>query len=123
MATTGSFVTTLVIGIVAIVVVGRLLRRAGGDFLDEVYGDRTLTTSLNAMLVTLYHLLALGLLTLVANADLGFGGIQGVIAKVGIFLLVLGGVYGLALYGLATARNRRREQDAEDERRRRSPRS
>jgi hypothetical protein len=112
---TGSFVATIVVGVIAIVVVGQLLRRAGGDFLDEVYGDRTLTTSLNAMLVTLYHLLALGLLTLVATADLGFTGIQLVIAKVGIFLLVLGGVYGLALFGLATARKRRREQDAEDE--------
>jgi hypothetical protein len=119
MGSTGGFVATLVVGIIAILVVGHLLRRAGGDFLEEVYGDRTLTTSLNAMLVTLYHLLALGLLTLVASADLGFGGVQGVIARTGIFLLVLGGVYGLALFALATARNRRREEDAEDEFRRR----
>ncbi|GAA4777460.1 hypothetical protein GCM10023200_07880 [Actinomycetospora chlora] len=116
---TGVYIATLVVGVVAIVVVGQLLRRAGHDFLEEVYGDRTIATSLNAMLVTLYHLLALGLLTMVATAELGFGGAQLVVARSGFFLLVLGGVYGLALFGLATARNRRRQQDVEDGFRRR----
>jgi hypothetical protein len=63
---------------------GQLLRRLGHNFLDEVYGDRTLTTSLNALLGTLYHLFALGLLTLVALTNLGLDGIQLVIARTGI---------------------------------------
>jgi MFS family permease len=110
----GSYTVTLVVGIFVVLVVGRLLRRLGHRFLDEVYGDRTLTTSLNALLGTLYHLFALGLLTLVSAADLGLSGIQLVIARTGIFLLILGAVYGLAVLGLEAARKRRREEDLED---------
>ena len=74
-ASTASFVTTVVVGIVITLVVGVLLRRIGRDFLAEVYGDRSLSTSLNYLLVTLYYLFALGLLTLVAGADLGLAGV------------------------------------------------
>ena len=111
---TASYVVTVVIGILVVVVVGQLLRRLGHDFLREVYGDRTMATSLNALLVTLFHLFALGLLTLVAAADLGLGGVQLVITKTGIFLLILGAVYGLAVLGLETARKRRRDEALED---------
>lgn len=110
----GSYTMTLVIGIFVVLIVGQLLRRLGHRFLDEVYGDRTLTTSLNALLGTLYHLFALGLLTVVSAADLGLSGIQLVIARTGIFLLILGAVYGLAVLGLEAARKRRREEDLED---------
>jgi hypothetical protein len=112
---TGGFVATLVVGVVAVLVVGQLLRRAAHDYLEEVYGDRTRTTSLNTLLLTLFHLLALGLLTMVARADLGLDSLRLVVARTGIFLLVLGGVYALALLGLSRARSHRRDEDAEDD--------
>ena len=59
---TASYVTTVVIGIIITLVVGQLLRRVGFDFLWQVYGDRAMTSSLNDLLVTLFHLIALGLL-------------------------------------------------------------
>jgi hypothetical protein len=111
---TASYVTTVVIGIISTLVVGQLLRRVGYDFLREVLGDRTLTTSLNYLLVTLFHLIALGLVGLVSTANLGLNGVQLIITKTGIFLLVLGGVYGLVVLALTTARNRRREEGLED---------
>jgi hypothetical protein len=64
---TGSYVVTTVVGLIITVVVGRLLRPAGYDLLREVLGERSSTTSLNRLLVTLYYLFALGLLTLVAT--------------------------------------------------------
>ncbi len=118
-ASAGSYVVSLVVGIVIVIVVGQLLRRLGHNFLDEVYGDRTLTTSLNALFGTLYHLFALGLLTLVSAVNLGLDGIQLVIARTGIFLLILGAVYGLAVLGLEAARKRRQEEALEDGVRRR----
>ncbi|PVZ11057.1 hypothetical protein [Actinomycetospora cinnamomea] len=118
---TASYVVTVVIGIVIVLVVGQLLRRLGYDFLREIHGDRTRTTSLNYLLVTLFHLIALGLLTLVSTANLGLNGIQLIITKTGIFLLVLGAVYGLAVLGLETARKRRREEALEDSIRSRGP--
>lgn len=111
---TASFVTTMVVGIVITVVVGVLLRRIARDFLAEVYGDRSISSSLNYLLVTLYYLFALGLLTLVAGADLGLTGVQLIVVRIGIFLLVLGGVYGGAVLALERARSRRREEDLED---------
>jgi uncharacterized membrane protein YuzA (DUF378 family) len=112
---TASYVTTIVIGIIITLVVGRFLRRAGYDLLREVFGERTSTTSLNYLLITLYHLIALGLLTLVATSNpLGLDGIQLIITKTGIFLLVLGAVYGLTVLALAIARNRRRTEALED---------
>lgn len=117
---TASFVTTVVVGIVITLVVGVLLRRIGRDFLAEVYRDRSFSTSLTYLLVTLYHLFALGLLTLVASADLDLAGIQSVVVRIGIFLLVLGGVYGLAVLALERARSRQREETFEDDVRGRS---
>ncbi|WP_433786822.1 hypothetical protein ACQPX6_08345 [Actinomycetospora sp. CA-101289] len=113
-ASTASYVVTVVIGIIVVLVVGQLLRQLGHDFLREVYGERTVTTSLNALLVTLFYLFALGLLTLVSAADLGLGGVQLVITRTGIFLLVLGAVYALTVLGLEAARKRRREEALED---------
>src|SRR3954467_3521733 len=112
---TGSYVVTTVVGLIITVVVGRLLRPAGYDLLREVFGERKLTTSLNRLLVTLYYLIALGLLTLVATTNpCGLGGIQLIITKTGIFLLILGAVYGSTVAALAVARDRRREEALED---------
>lgn len=41
-------------------VVGQLLRRAGLDFLVEVYEDRSTARALNHLLVTLFHLIEQG---------------------------------------------------------------
>jgi hypothetical protein len=112
---TASYVTTVIIGIIITVVVGQLLLRAGYDFLIEVYDDRTLATSWNHLLVTLFHLIALGFLGLVSTANpLGLDGVQLIITRTGVILLTLGGVYGLTVLALVAARNRRRTDAFED---------
>jgi hypothetical protein len=126
-ASTPSYVITVVIGTIVTLVVGQLLRRIGYDFLIEVYEDRTLATSLNHLLVTLFHLMALGLLGIVSTANpRGINGIQLIITRTGFTLLILGGVYGLTMLALTIARNRRRKDTLEDSitahyRRRRGP--
>jgi len=112
---TGSYVVTTVVGLIITVVVGRLLRPAGYDLLREVLGERSSTTSLNRLLVTLYYLVALGLLTLVATTNpFGLNGVQLIITKIGMFLLILGAVYGLTVSALVIVRNRRRTETLED---------
>jgi hypothetical protein len=114
-ASTASYVTTVVVGIIITMVVGQLLLRVGYDFLVEVYEDRTLATSLNYLLVTLFHLIALGLVGIVSTANpIGLNGIQLIITRIGFILLILGGVYGLTVLALTTARNRRRRDTFED---------
>lgn len=112
---TASYVTTVVIGVVVTLVVGQLLRRVGYDFLIEVYDDRTVAASLNHLLVTLFHLIALGSLCLVSTTNpRGLDGIQLIITRTGIVLLVLGGVYGLTVLALTRARSRLRDDALED---------
>jgi hypothetical protein len=112
---TASYVTTVIIGIIITLVVGQLLLRVGYDFLIEVYDDRTLATSLNYLLVTLFHLFALGLVSLLSTANpIGLNGIQLIITRTGFILLMLGGVYGLTVLALTTARDRRRKDTVED---------
>jgi hypothetical protein len=112
---TPSYVITVVIGTIVTLVVGQLLRRLGYDFLIEVYEDRALAASLNYLLVTLFHLMALGLLGIVSTVNpRGIDGIQLVITRTGFTLLILGGVYGLTVLALTTARSRRRKDTLED---------
>jgi hypothetical protein len=112
---TASYVTTVVIGVVITLVVGQLLLRAGYDFLVEVYDDRTPATALNYLLVTLFHLIALGLVSLLSTANpMGLDGVQLIVTRTGFVLLMLGGVYGLTVLALTTARNRRRRDAVED---------
>ncbi|MFC5141733.1 hypothetical protein ACFPK1_26085 [Actinomycetospora rhizophila] len=112
---TASYVTTVVVGVVVTLVVGQLLRRVGYDFLIEVYDDRTVATSLNHLLVTLFHLIALGSLCLVSTTNpRGLDGIQLIVTRTGIVLLVLGGVYGLTVLALTRARSRLRDDALED---------
>src|SRR3954464_12932178 len=112
---TASYVTTVIIGIIITLVVGQLLLRVGYDFLIEVYDDRTLATSLNYLLVTLLHLFALGLVSLLSTANpIGLNGIQLIITRTGFILLMLGGVYGLTVLALTTARDRRRKDTSQD---------
>jgi hypothetical protein len=113
---TASYVTTVVIGVAVALVVGQLLRRIGFDFLAEVYEDQGTARALNHLLVTLFHLIALGLLCLVSTANpRGLDGIQLVVTRTGIVLLVLGGVYGLTVLALTRARHRLRDEALEDE--------
>jgi hypothetical protein len=112
---TPSYVITVVIGTIVTLVVGQLLRRVGYDFLIEVYEDRTQAASLNHLLVTLFHLMALGLLGVVSTANPGgLNGTQLVITRTGITLLILGGVYALTVLALTKARNRHRKDTLED---------
>ncbi|MDD7939611.1 hypothetical protein PHK61_14400 [Actinomycetospora lutea] len=112
---TSSYVTTVVVGVVVTLVVGQLLRRVGYDFLAEVYDDLTVAASLNRLLVTLFHLIALGSLCLVSTVNpRGLDGIQLIITRTGIVLLLLGGVYGLTVLALTRARSRLRDDALED---------
>ena len=112
---TASYLTTLVTGVIIAVVVGQLLRRVGYDYLRSAYAGDELTTSLNHLLLTLFHLFALGLVGVVSTAvPWGLTGVQLIVTKTGLIMLVLGGVYGLTVLALALARRRRREDAFQD---------
>jgi len=112
----GMYVTVLLIGIVITLIVGQILIRAGQEFLQEVFTDRGTARSVNRLLAVLFHLVVLGILSLISTVDVPTeGAFQTVITKIGLVLLVLGAAHGGTMLALARIRSRRREQVLEDE--------
>ncbi len=112
----GINVTVLLIGLVLTLIVGQILIRAGQEFLEEVFNSRSTARSVSRLLAVLFHLVVLGILSLISTVDVPTeGAFQTVITKIGLVLLVLGAAHGGTMLALARIRSRRREQVLEDE--------
>ena len=66
MSDTAEYITLLVISIVITVGVGRILMMSGQPFLREVFHDEQVTTSVNRLLSVLFHLITIGVLTMIS---------------------------------------------------------
>lgn len=109
MTAQAEYVVVLVIGIGLTFVVGRLLVVAGEPFLQEVFGDREVTRSVNLLLSVLFHLITLGVLAIISTVDLDLADqLQRVVVRIGVVLLVLGIAYGVSMLVLIRIRERRR---------------
>lgn len=112
----GVYVSVLVIGLALTLVVGQILMRAGQEFLQEVFDDRGTARSVNRLLAVLFHLVVLGILSIISTVDVPTEGVlETVITKIGVVLLVLGAAHGGTMLMLARIRSKRREQDLADE--------
>ncbi len=110
----GIYVTVL--GIVITLIVGQILIRAGQEFLEEVFTDRGTARSVNRLLAVLFHLVVLGILSLISTISVPTeGAFETVITKIGIVLLVLGAAHGGTILVLARIRSKRQEQALTDE--------
>jgi hypothetical protein len=91
--------------------VARTLFRNGQVFLDDAFGNERLARSVNHLLVVGFYLLNLGYATVairVSNSvDSAPSAIETLSVKVGLVLLVLGGVHFFNLYVLSRFRHRR----------------
>lgn len=97
----------LVIGVVIVLIVGRLLTRSGRRYLtNSAPGERQSAGSAATLVAVLFHLLTLGIVALLSVAPVGLSGQQGLLVRVGILLVVLALIYGVALSLL----NRRRQE-------------
>ncbi len=102
------FVTVLVIAVGLTFVVGRLLVTVGEPFLQEVFVEPKVTHSVNMLLSVLFHLITLGVLSIISAIDIDLvTSLQTIVVKVGIVLLVLGISYGVSLLVLIRIRARR----------------
>jgi hypothetical protein len=91
--------------------VGRTLFRNGQVFLDEALRDERLAASVNHLLVVGFYLLNLGYvavaLKITHSVDTPSAAMEDLAWKVGLVLLVLGGVHFFNLYVLSRFRRRR----------------
>src|SRR5215470_548577 len=91
------YVLYLAVSICLTVWVGRALHQNGRQFLAEVLPDRALAASLSRLLVVGFYLVALGGVALLLQVDVALASpadvIKAVATKVGLVLLLLGGLH------------------------------
>lgn len=93
----------IVAGIVVVIVVGQLLRFTGRRYVGGAGGAGSNVGSVATLLSTVFHLVTLGLTAIIAVLPFG-GAATGFVMRLGILLLVVGGVYGLFVGALARRR-------------------
>ena len=88
MTDTAEYITLLVISIAITIVVGRVLVVSGGPFLQEVFQDEKVTRSVNRLLSVLFHLITIGVLTMISVWTLDIGTqLQNMVVKIGMVLI------------------------------------
>ena len=116
MTDTAEYITLLVISVAVTLLVGRLLVMSGQPFLQEVFQDEKVTTSVNRLLSVLFHLITIGVLTMISVWTLDIGTqLQNMVVKIGMVLIVLGIAYGVSMLVLIRIRERRRASQIAEE--------
>ncbi len=119
----GTYLVILAIGIVIVVVMGQLLMRKAPAYLDEVYANLPQSRKVASLVIGLFHLVMLGVVFLVSSFGLASdAGIQAVLARVGVMLLLTALGYGITLLVLSWLREQEQgthqlEVEAERDRR------
>ncbi|HVW44635.1 MAG TPA: hypothetical protein VHC18_25125 [Amycolatopsis sp.] len=109
---TNAYVAFLVVGILLVVIDGQIIYHSGKRYLENAQGDSEAGASMSRLVAVLFHLVALGVLALLSTIDFpGGSSLPGVVGRLGVVLLVLALVHGIALAVLA---RRREEQVVED---------
>jgi len=112
-----TYLSYLLISIALTVWVAQTLHRNGRMFLVESFhGNVPLADSVNHLLVVGFYLINFGYVTLALKAEHAPGDLQGVIetlsAKIGLVLLILGGMHFFNLYIFSKLRKRAITQNA-----------
>ena len=116
MSETAEYLTLLVISIVITFAVGRMLTMSGQPFLQEVFHDEKVTTSVNRLLSVLFHLITIGVLTLISVWEVRVGTqLQNMLVKLGFVLIVLGVAYGISMLVLIRVRQQRKADEISEE--------
>jgi hypothetical protein len=116
MSDTAEYLTLLVISVAITIAVGRVLVLSGEPFLQEVFQDEQVTRSVNRLLSVLFHLITIGVLTIISVWSVDVGSqLQNMVVKLGIVLIVLGIAYGVSMLVLIRIRERRRATQIAEE--------
>src|SRR3954447_11853511 len=116
MTDTAEYITLLVISVAITIAVGRVLSVSGRPFLQEVFEDEKVTNSVNRLLSVLFHLITIGVLTIISVWQIDVGSqLQNMVFKIGIVLIVLGIAYGISMLVLIRVRQQRRADQISEE--------
>ena len=116
MTDTAEYITLLVISVAITIAVGRVLSMSGRPFLQEVFEDEQVTSSVNRLLSVLFHLITIGVLTIISVWQIDVGSqLQNMVFMIGIVLIVLGIAYGISMLVLIRVRQQRRADQISEE--------
>jgi hypothetical protein len=102
----GTYLLILVVGAVIVLVDGQMIMRKAPEYLDEVYDNPRRSRQITGMVVGLFHLIMLGVVSLVSSMDLDLNaGSRPVLARIGILLLLTAVGHGLTLMVLSRLRD------------------
>ncbi|MGH3628620.1 MAG: hypothetical protein ACRDRL_14445 [Sciscionella sp.] len=100
-----SDVVFLILGVAIIVTAGRLLAYSGRRYVGGSSSrDGGSADSIAILVAVVFHLCTLGLLALISVLPVGSNQTQAFMIRLGVFLLVLGAIYGITLMMLARRR-------------------
>jgi len=95
----------LLIGVIIVVVDGQLILRTSPGYLAEVYDSPRQARQVSALVAVLFHLVMLGLVALVASLGMSpDAGIQAVLARVGVLLILTAIGHGVTMSVLSRLR-------------------
>ncbi|MGH3099132.1 MAG: hypothetical protein ACRDMV_24370 [Streptosporangiales bacterium] len=100
----GTDIAFLAVGVAIVIVVGRLLAYSGRRYIGSAAGTREGSGSAATLVSVVFHLVALGLLAFISALPIGGGEVMSFMMRLGVLLLVLGGVYGIAIAAVARRR-------------------
>lgn len=111
-----SYFAYLVVSISLTVWVGRVLHRSGRFFLlDAIRGNAPLADSVNQLLIVGFYLINTGYIVLALKTEGEVNSVRQAIeiesAKIGIVLLILGGMHFCNIFILARMRNRAQQEE------------
>jgi hypothetical protein len=107
----GCYFSYLAISIAVTIWVARTLHRSGRVFLlDAFHGNEALADSVNQLLVVGFYLINVGYITLALKTEYPLDSLRAVIelesGKIGVVLLILGGMHFFNMFVLARMRRR-----------------
>ena len=119
---TNAYLSFLAIGVVLVLLDGQIIYRSGRRYLENSYGDPTAGASMTRLVTALFHFATLGVLALLSTIDMGGSDLPGVVARIGVLLLILALAHAITLGALARIRGEQ-EVEAVVQRGGRSPRT
>jgi hypothetical protein len=103
------YITFLLLGALCVLVDGWVVFRNGRTSLADVYETTSAADAANRLVTSFFYLVMFGVLALVATLDIGGAStLPRVVTKLGVLLLLLAAGHALAVYIIATMRDRQR---------------
>ena len=101
----GAYLLILGIGAIIVAIDGQLIIRKAPSYLDEVYENKKRSRQVTGMVAGLFHLIMLGVVALVSSVSLApDAGIQSVLARLGVMLLLTAVGHGVTMVVLSRLR-------------------